>query len=155
MADNLKKLPYRKNVAAIVMKGRMYLLLQRIDWEDIYWKFPQGGVDKGETDIVAINRELYEELGTNKFKIIRKSKIVNKYDWDPQSVKLAGNRWRGQIQSFFVVEFVGADREIKLSEEIKNYKWIDENELKKHINHKTMNYFNYYNSILKVLREAY
>ncbi len=109
------------------MKGRMYLLLQRIDWEDIYWKFPQGGVDKGETDIVAINRELYEELGTNKFKIIRKSKIVNKYDWDPQSVKLAGNRWRGQIQSFFVVEFVGADREIKLSEEIKNYKWINNN----------------------------
>lgn len=153
MVSTINKLPFRDNVAGIVYKKDKYLLLQRIDWEDKYWKFPQGGVETGETDEQAISRELLEELGTNKFRILKKSSVTNTYDWDTESVIKAGNRWRGQIQRFFIVEFTGNDLDIRLPKEIKTYKWADKNNLKIYIDHSAKNYTNYFASVKKVLLE--
>ena len=36
-------LPYRKNVSCILFKDDKYLLVQLADWEENWWKFPQGG----------------------------------------------------------------------------------------------------------------
>jgi len=154
MDQPVNKLPYRNNVAGIVYQNNKYLLLQRVDWEDKFWKFPQGGVNEGETDEQAINRELTEELGTDNFRVVKKSDITNTYDWDLESVAKAGNRWRGQNQKFFLVEFTGSDTDIHLPEEMKAYKWVPLNELEAYINHGTPNYTNYFASIMKVLQEA-
>ena len=153
MGKYVNKLPYRANVAGVVCQNNKFLLLQRIDWEDKYWKFPQGGIDDGETDEQAICRELVEELGTDKFKIIKKSCVTNKYDWDSESIIKAGNRWRGQSQVFFVIEFIGVESDIHVPEEIRAYKWVNLNNLKTFIDHDTKNFTNYFVSIQKVLQE--
>ncbi|MFA5358411.1 MAG: NUDIX domain-containing protein [Patescibacteria group bacterium] len=150
---DINSLPYRDNVAAIVFRQGKFLLLQRIDWLDTCWKFPQGGVDSGETDEDAVLRECAEELGTNNFVIRAKSQYMNQYDWSNDSVEKAGYRWRGQTQKFFLVEFLGKDEDFKLADEIKKYQWVSHNQLKNYIDHETKDFTNYFDTVEKVLTE--
>lgn len=123
MSADVKKLPYRANVGALIFKGDKYLLVQRTNWSDNFWKLPQGGIDEKEDKETALKRELQEELGTDTFKIIKKFPFTHKYDWDKETIDLANLRWRGQKQTFFLVEFIG--EKIKLNkEELKNHCWV-------------------------------
>lgn len=58
---NVNKLPYRDNISCIVFKDDMFLLVQLNDWPKDFWKFPQGGIEQGETEEEAVIRELIEE----------------------------------------------------------------------------------------------
>lgn len=128
-----KKLPYRDNIGALVVKGDKYLLVQNSSWPDNFWKLPQGGVEKTETKEKAIIRELSEELGTSSFKIVRSFPFKHQYDWDKGSIDLANFRWKGQKQSFFLIEFIG--NKITLNRnELKNYCWVTKDELLNKIN---------------------
>lgn len=146
-------LPFRKNVSAITYRKDKFLILQRVDWPKNWWKFPQGGIDPDETDERAIKRELEEELGTDQFRLIGKSVYTNQYDWDDESVAKAGYKWRGQDQKFFLVEFIGEDGKLKLADEIKTYKWVLRDELKRYIDVDNKNFKNYYATVQKVLEE--
>jgi len=52
-------------VAALIQDGNRFLVTQRMDndpgWPG-HWEFPGGGVETGESDEVALTRELREEL---------------------------------------------------------------------------------------------
>ena len=130
--ESFKNLPYRNNVGALVFKGDEYLLIQIADWPDVFWKMPQGGVKEGESKKEALMRELKEELGSDKFKIIKQFPFKHQYDWDEESVRHAGYHWRGQKQSFFMVEFTG-DKIIIDKKELKDYCWVTKEELLKKI----------------------
>ena len=133
----VKSLPYRKNVGALVFKGNKYLLISYAWQADSYWKMPQGGVNDNETKRKALMRELKEELGTDKFKILKQFPFSHQYDWDEATVKVPGNKFRGQKQTFFFVEFIGKDSEIKLDEnELKDYCWVTKDELLKRVDNK-------------------
>jgi len=150
----ISQLPYRNSVSCIVFKGSKYLLVQQVGWPDIFWKFPQGGVEDGEHNEETIKRELYEELGIEKYRIVGSSKHLNQYDWSPDSVKLAGFRWRGQTQKFYLIEYLGKDEDIRLDKkEHQNYKWVGREELFESIDHDHKNFTNYKNSIERVLNE--
>ena len=125
-------LPYRKNVGSVIFKDNKFLLvLMPIKSFNDYWKFPQGGVNEGEKRREAVMRELKEELGTDKFKIIKQYPYKHRYDWDETSTKSNGYKWRGQKQTFFLVEFLGTDKDIKIDkEEIENISKIKINEKK-------------------------
>jgi len=154
MIIDINKLPYRNNVSGVIIKDDLYLLVQRIDWPDNHWKFPQGGIDKNETEEEALKRELLEEIGTNKFKIIGKSVNINQYDWDDYSIEKAGFKWRGQYQKFFFVEFLGNDVDINIDKnDIKKYVWVKRGELKKYIDHDNKNFTNYFLTIEKIIQE--
>lgn len=54
----------QKIVIGIVTKGQKVLIVKRKEKEgNLLWQFPGGGVEIGETDEVAIIRELKEETG--------------------------------------------------------------------------------------------
>jgi len=148
------KLPYRKGVACIVFQKQRFLLVQKPEWPNHYWKFPQGGMNDGESELDTARRELIEEIGTDKFKIYGLSTYTNQYDWDEQSIKLAGFRWRSQIQKFVVVEFLGTEEDIKIDKkELKNYKWVELEELQNHVDHKFPLFTGYWKTIRKILEE--
>lgn len=151
---NIKNLPYRNNVCCVVFKGKKFLLVQNLGFEDNWWKFPQGGIKKNESAEEAAKRELEEEIGNKNFNIIAKSSYTNQFDWSDKSLKLAGYRWRGQIQQFFLVEYTGNEKEIRINKkETQRYKWVDLEEMFTSIDHDDKDFTNYKETIEKVLSE--
>jgi 8-oxo-dGTP pyrophosphatase MutT (NUDIX family) len=56
-------------------KGRMYLLLQNAG----RWDFPKGGVEKGESELQTVMREVEEETGMGTIEIVAGFRKVIEY----------------------------------------------------------------------------
>ncbi len=147
-------IPYRQSTSALIIdKNGKILIVQKVGWKENEWDFPGGGVDSEETPVKAILRELNEELGNDKFKIMAKSEIIDKYEWPDEVIlkrRMEKNQnFRGQERSQFMVKFNGEESDINVQRgEIQNHKWILINELEK--------YFifpNQYEKVKKVLIE--
>lgn len=131
MLKEFKRLPYRKGVSAVVMKDSKFLIVQNKSYKNNEWKFPSGGVKDNETEEKALFRELKEELGTRNFEIIFKSKYKRVYNWPDEVIKRSYSRFKGPNQTIFFVKFLGKFSDITIDRnEIKNYKWVNEGELK-------------------------
>jgi len=132
-----KTLDYRKStIAVIVDKNNKILLIQKQSYPDNGWDFPGGGAEEGETDEQAIMRELKEELGTDKFELIKKSRENNQYDWPDEVIEKKfeekGKTWRGQKRSQFLVKFLGEEGDVRIQEdEIRKFRWVEVDELSK------------------------
>ncbi|KKT46121.1 MAG: Glycosyl transferase, WecB/TagA/CpsF family [Parcubacteria group bacterium GW2011_GWC2_44_17] len=116
-------LPKQKIAGSIpVTRSNLKVLLVERNDEPGHWQFPQGGIDKGETPRNAIMREMKEELGTDKLKIIKYVQDFHRYIW-PKVDKLRRG-YRGQKQDLFILEFTGAEGDIHIdNREHSNYQW--------------------------------
>jgi len=99
---------------------------------------PQGGLDKGEKAKSAALREMKEEIGTDKGKIVGKTDKWLTYDLPPQVVHLVWKgRYRGQKQRWYAVKFTGTDKDIDLYStnhpEFDKWKWVSVDDLVKYI----------------------
>ncbi len=81
-----------------------------------HWQFPQGGVERGQTLINNVLRELREEIGITDQHIgsIVKLRARHSYLWS-RIPSYAKGRWAGQRQTFWLVEFIGRDSDIDLT----------------------------------------
>ena len=76
---------------------------------------PQGGVDEGEELIDAMKRELEEETGIKKIKILKELDGWSEYELPSYLLgKIWRGKYRGQKQKWFIVRFLGSDSEIDL-----------------------------------------
>ncbi|MED1408214.1 MULTISPECIES: NUDIX hydrolase [Bacillus] len=53
----------RNRGAAIIIQGGKIALIKRVRESEMYFVFPGGGIEEGETPEEATKREVYEELG--------------------------------------------------------------------------------------------
>ncbi len=131
-------LTYRKSTIAVVVdKNKKILLVQKKNYQDNEWQFPGGGVEDGETEEQTILRELKEELGTDKFVVLKKSKNDLKYAWADdvieRKLREKGKTYLGQKVAQFLVKFLGEPEEIIYQpEEIKKIIWVKPSELDKY-----------------------
>ncbi len=93
------------------------------------WQMPQGGVDAGEKLESAALRELYEETGVREDLVQIKAQTKNWLQYDLPD-HLQGKVWRGkfkgQKQHWFLMEFLGYDKDIRLDmhePEFSRWKW--------------------------------
>jgi 8-oxo-dGTP pyrophosphatase MutT (NUDIX family) len=148
-------LPYRKGVVCIVVFNNKYLLTRRCGWNKNWWKFPQGGIDEGEAEEDTIRRELCEELNIKSFKILMKSNKTFKYDWTENLIKKNKHKWKGQIQSVYLIEYCGLRSEIKISDptEISEYMFVSKGNINEMIKPKAMVFRGYRDVVYEVLDE--
>ena len=121
MKPEFAALPYRPNVCAALFNhaGRV-LVARRADLPNIEgapggWQLPQGGIDTTEDPRTAVLRELAEEIGTDRARIIGEHPEWLTYDLPPSLLGVAlGGRYRGQRQRWFALRFLGEDADIRL-----------------------------------------
>lgn len=133
-------LPYRPNVGAVLFnRAGLVLVARRADLPNAEgapggWQLPQGGIDAGEDPRAAVLRELAEEVGTDRFRLIGEHPEWLTYDLPPALLGIAlGGRYRGQRQRWFALRFLGRDTDIRLDRdphpEFDAWRWAELAEL--------------------------
>ncbi len=123
-----KTIRLRQAISAVIFKGDKFLMMSGKDWPEGSWAFPQGGLKLGETHRFAVERELEEELGTNRFEILSKSKTEHTYLFPDKIKEKKG--CEGQYQTIWFVEFIGEDEEIcPNKEELMQCSWFNRDEI--------------------------
>ena len=123
------ELPYRPCVGMMVLNasGRIFVG-KRIDKRVEAWQMPQGGIGENENPRAAALRELQEEIGTKNIEILREHGDWLTYDLPEHLIGLKWNgRYRGQVQKWFAMRFLGSDSEINLKthhEEFSEWRWV-------------------------------
>ncbi len=126
---------YRKNVLAVILnQDNKFLIVNRND--DLqHWQFPQGGVETNESEEEAVLREIKEETGLEKLKILGKLDKINKYYWMPKSFKFKSSlkerkyKFCGQSQRIIILKQT-ANEIPRPQEEHRDYQWLSKDKLK-------------------------
>jgi putative (di)nucleoside polyphosphate hydrolase len=131
---NSQKLPMRKGVGIIVLNNKNQVFVgKRRDNPGDKWQMPQGGVDEGEDNITAMQRELIEETSIKNIKIIKEIENVFEYELPENLVGIIWKgKFRGQKQKWFIARFLGQDSEINLNTkhpEFIKWKWLEPEKL--------------------------
>lgn len=129
-------LPYRPAAGVMLLNGhKQVFVAQRLDTTLEAWQMPQGGLDDGEEPEAGALRELEEETGiaAHLVEIIARSTGELLYDLPEDLIgKLWKGRYRGQRQSWFLMRFMGEDRDVNLETshpEFRAWKWADPRDL--------------------------
>ena len=125
-----KLLPLRIGVGAVVLnKNNKVFVGKRKDNPVDKWQMPQGGVNEGEELIDAMKRELEEETGIKKIKILKEIDGWSEYELPSYLLgKIWRGKYRGQKQKWFIVRFLGSDSEIDLEKykpEFIEWRWLE------------------------------
>lgn len=123
-------MPQEKSVGAIIYrienKERLYLLLK---YKAKHWEFVKGHIDEGETDMQTLLREAKEETGLDDLKIINGFKEYTKFIFrqykellTKEQKKLGKTIWVFKIVIFYLAQT--ETKEIELSEEHQDFKWL-------------------------------
>jgi putative (di)nucleoside polyphosphate hydrolase len=120
---------YRSNVGAIIKRIDGKILIGERSNVMGAWQFPQGGVKKSETSGEALSRELLEELSLApaNYRVLE-SKGPYRYVFPPGRTK---EGFDGQEQTYFLIEFTGADSNINIATEqpeFVQFRWIEPSE---------------------------
>tara|TARA_Y100000591_G_C21337317_1_gene453154 strand:- start:46 stop:516 length:471 start_codon:yes stop_codon:yes gene_type:complete len=131
---NKQNLPMRSGVGIIILNSDNQVFVgKRKDNPGNRWQMPQGGVDKGESFINAMKRELFEETGIKKIKILKELEKIYQYELPENLVGIIWKgKYKGQKQKWFITRFLGNDNEININTkhpEFIDWKWIEPNEL--------------------------
>jgi len=132
MEKKIKINKYRPAIFIVVyhmnkhLKQLIYLILKRKKhWKG--WEFPKGGVEKGESEIKTLKREIKEECGLNIIKIKRYG-IGGKYKYPKNFKERPG--FIGQTYSLYSVQV--KEGKVKIDKrEHSDFKWLDFNSAKK------------------------
>ena len=102
----MKKRLYRPCVVGVIQNDDkdLYLAGERSDFRHS-WQFPQGGIEVGEVPETALLRELQEEIGESRVRILGKSKDWVRYDFPEQMTSPIKKDFIGQEQIWFLLKF--------------------------------------------------
>jgi len=127
---------YRKYIFTIIffknsenIKTKFLIFHRKKNWKG--WEFLKGGLMEGENEMNALKREVREETGHRKFKIIAKTKHFIKYMWS-KGYRKDHHIFHGANGRVFVVQLF--NKKIKIDkEEHDNFKWVDARQVFKYL----------------------
>ena len=122
---------YRPCVGAMLINRQGLVFVgQRTDTRQEAWQMPHGGIEADEAPDVAVLRELKEEIGTDKARILAETAGWHRYDLPPElQGKVWGGRYCGQSMKWFLLAFTGVDADIRPESvehpEFRTWRWTD------------------------------
>ncbi len=122
---------YRKCIGIMIINSEKKIIIgRRLDHPSGFWQMPQGGIDENENPEDAVWREMMEEVGTNKAKLLKISNQWIKYDIPPETLKTLpwGHKYVGQTQKWFAFKFTGEEKDINVATdnpEFSEWKWSE------------------------------
>jgi len=120
---------YRRCVGMMILNNIKEILVgRRLDHPSGFWQMPQGGIDENENPEEAVWREMMEEIGTNKAKLLKVSSQWINYDIPSETLKTLpwGHKYIGQTQKWFAFQFTGEESDINVgtvNPEFSEWKW--------------------------------
>lgn len=127
---------YRSGIGIMLINSEKKIFVgKRIDNNSDAWQMPQGGLDPGEDEDVAMFRELWEETGivSSAVKVLKKSSQYFYYNLPYKlQKKFWGGKYLGQKQRWYLAEFIGEESMINLrgeTPEFSDWKWIEKDHL--------------------------
>tara|TARA_Y100000591_G_scaffold316487_1_gene325133 strand:+ start:280 stop:756 length:477 start_codon:yes stop_codon:yes gene_type:complete len=134
MEEKFKNLPLRNGVGIIVLnKKNKVFVAKRIDNPKNFWQMPQGGVDDGEDFLKAAYRELEEETSIKNVELIKEFDDTITYELPDHLLGIIWKgKYRGQKQKWFLMRFVGEEKEINIKTkkpEFLEWKWVEINQI--------------------------
>ena len=136
MKEQYKHLPLRSGVGIVVLNQKNEIFVaRRIDNPKNFWQMPQGGIDIGENFLNAAYRELAEETSIKSVKLIKELDGMITYELPDHLLGIIWKgKYRGQKQKWFLMRFIGEDKEININTpqpEFLDWKWIEIDQLTK------------------------
>ena len=130
MNKNFSELPLRTGVGIILLNNdNKVFVARRIDNAKNFWQMPQGGVDEGEDFLKAAYRELEEETSIKSVELIRELEGNIVYELPERLLGIIWNgKYKGQKQKWFLMKFVGEEKEINIktkNPEFLEWKWVE------------------------------
>ena len=130
MKDKFRNLPLRRGVGIVFLNDKNKVLVaKRIDNPKNFWQMPQGGIDKDEDYYEAALRELEEETSIKNVDLIKEIDGFTSYNLPDNLIGIIWKgKYKGQLQKWFIVKFVGNEEEINIktkNPEFLDWKWID------------------------------
>ena len=120
---------YRRCVGMMILNNIKEILVgKRLDHPSGFWQMPQGGIDENENPEEAVWREMMEEIGTNKAKLLKVSSQWINYDIPSETLKTLpwGHKYIGQTQKWFAFQFTGEENDVNVgtvNPEFSEWKW--------------------------------
>ena len=122
---------YRANIGIVITNEKKQILLAKRYKQDA-WQLPQGGIDKGETELEALYRELEEEVGLapKQVSLLAKTPKWLRYELPMEHIRRKQKpTCIGQKQVWYLLKLVSNDSDISLSlhnkVEFDDWKWVD------------------------------
>ena len=136
MDKKYSNLPLRSGVGIVVLNQENKIFVaKRIDNPKNFWQMPQGGIDIGENFLNAAYRELAEETSIKSVKLIKELDGMISYELPDHLLGIIWKgKYRGQKQKWFLMRFIGEDKEININThqpEFLDWKWIEIDQLTK------------------------
>ena len=132
--EKFKILPLRIGVGIALLNTENKVFVgKRIDNPLNFWQMPQGGVDENENLFEAAKRELEEETGITKTKLLKELNYWIEYEL-PENLKgkIWKGKYRGQKQKWFIMKFLGNEKDINIKTkhpEFTDWKWLNSYDL--------------------------
>ncbi len=109
---------YRPNVCIAVRRPDtgLFLLCHRKGFPaNAGWQFPQGGIHRGKELVSEMRRELAEETGLHDVSVAMVTKNSYRYEFPAGAHK--HRRYKGQVQRWVLVDYVGPEDSLDFSRE--------------------------------------
>jgi putative (di)nucleoside polyphosphate hydrolase len=128
--ESKDQLPLRIGVGIVLLNSNNHVFVaKRIDNPKKFWQMPQGGIEQNENTLNAAKRELEEETGVTSVKLIKELDEWLIYNLPKNLLgKIWKGRYRGQKQKWFVMRFLGDEKEINIKTtqpEFIEWKWVE------------------------------
>lgn len=118
--------PLSKSVGAVVVNRKLQVLLV-FQAKNQYWEFPKGKMEAGEDEVATLKREINEETGIRKFRLVNDFRTVMYYTF----------RHEGKtIRRAVVYYLIQTTDPILISDEHSNFLWLSIPEVKKKLKHR-------------------